>query len=208
MAFPATLPAQGTTHLEDGQLFQVAGGKWKKRPPTVCLNASHPGGFGTNLVLVAGDESFRAINRISIDVAFVPSADTHVQVNFRRHSNVWMSPFNDYTRANGALHIGGSRWRDNTWAMGHEGKGYYLSWNKDAAHKLRRDFCHWLRLDLVAISDTQSLMSWNIMHRNVANEPCYVRGSALVSEHPKNLNELAFNANESMWQTTFNGELA
>ena len=208
MTFPSTIPAQGEARIEDGQLFQVVNGKWKKRPTTVCVNRIFDGNHGWNLGLVEGIDSFRAINRIAVDVAVVPAADTHVQINFRRHSGVWLNVFNDYKDAAGHLEVGSGRWRDEGWAMGHQAKGYYISWNKSVNEKLHADFCHWVHIDLIAVSDYYSLLTWDVLGRNVASNPFLIQGAAVVHEHPKNLDQMAFNANADFHEKSMYGELS
>ena len=208
MAFPATIPAQGAIHQEDAQLFQVCNGKWKKRPGTVCVCLQSANTPGAHFIFVDGVEAFRAINRISVDAAIIPSAAMDFQMNFCRHDNNWLPCPGAFTNGGGMIAINNGRWRDTDWAMGHNSSGYWLTWQKDHNQRMRQDFVQWVHIDLVAISDTHSSMSWDILARNPAGDSTHVQGAVTVAAHPKDIGRLVFNASAAMSHIAYSAELS
>ena len=202
MAFPATVPADGTIHVEDKQPFSTKAGVWVRHRGKTVLEKSGSGGINLRT------NDLVAQQRITINSVFKPKGDASLQFNVTDKDDNWL-PMTRWYDGSIQLLSGNSSWRNGDWeaASNPSSGGYYLNWSLGNDWRFQDGTLHTTEINIVDCGDgSRSIVNWTAMGKGSAGV-WTVRGNASIDVHTREIGLIAYSASSAFSVVTHHVEL-
>ena len=202
MAFPATIPANRTFHVEDKQLFHVKDSTWVRHRGKTVLEKTGSGGINLRT------NGLVAQQRITINSVFKPTGDASLLFNVTDKDDNWL-PMNRWYDGAIQLLSGNSSWRNGDWkaASNPTSAGYYLNWSPSNDWLFEDGTLHTTEINIVDCGDgSRSIVNWTAMGKG-SSGVWTMRGNASIDVHVHEIGLMAYSASSGFSVVTHHVEL-
>jgi hypothetical protein len=198
MAFPTTVPAEGTVHREDGAPFVVHNGKWERRKGCRIFTSNSSGTANLKTLDVHPDKD---VQRITYKAAMQISGggETNIQLNVSKNGTWLDGGGGTYARVSGNLSDGPNRWRKNAnnWKSlrDFDSYGFYVNWVEGGwgVGSGKRAYLHF---DLQNLDNSWSIFTWKFFFARSTGYPGLVLGQGWLHATPAEITQIRIHSRE------------